>query len=268
MAGGAREQGRSVTSRVLAILDVFDAAHTRLTLSDISRRSGLPLSTVHRLVSELERWRAVESDPDGGYRIGLRLWELGQLAPGRLREVAQPWLQELFEATRDNVHLAVRDGFEVLYLDKIYGPRAVPIVSRVGGRLPMHTTGVGKALLAHQPAPFIQSYLRRPLERPTCYAITEPGRLARELADIRRRGWAVTREEMTLGSCSLAAPVRDREHRVAAAVGIVVSSRRAAELKGLVNPLLTAVARIEDAVASESSQAMETAHFRSAGALA
>ncbi len=73
---------------------------------------------------------------------------------------------------------------------------------------------------------------------------------------------------MTLGSCSLAAPVRDREHQIAASVGIVVSSRRAAELKGLVNPLLTAIARIEDAVAGETSQAMETAHFRSAGAMA
>ncbi|NIR58228.1 MAG: helix-turn-helix domain-containing protein, partial [Gammaproteobacteria bacterium] len=76
-------------SRVTAILDAFDAGHSRLTLSDIARRSGLPLSTVHRLVAELEQWRALERDTEGGYRVGLRLYELGQLASGGLRELAQ-----------------------------------------------------------------------------------------------------------------------------------------------------------------------------------
>jgi DNA-binding IclR family transcriptional regulator len=245
MSGGSRDPGRSVTSKVLAILEAFDVSNSRLSLSDISRRSGLPLTTVHRIVNELEHWRALDREPDGSYRVGLRLYEVGQLASGWLRDLAHPWLQELFDMTRENVHLAVRDGFDVLYLEKICGPHAVPIISRVGGHLPMHTTGVGKALLAHQPGPFIRSYLQRRLARPTRYAITEPGRLARELADVRRRGWAITREEMTLGSCSLAAPVRDRDHHVIAAAGIVVSSHRASDLTHLVEPLLVAVERIQ-----------------------
>ncbi|MGH3469695.1 MAG: IclR family transcriptional regulator [Thermocrispum sp.] len=239
---------------MLAILDCFDAEHPRQSLSDIARRRGLALSTVHRLVSELEAWRALTRDPQGGYRIGLRLWEVGQLAPGRLRDVAHPWLQELFDSTRENVHLAVRDGLEVLYVDKVYGRRAVPIVSRVGGRLPMHTTGVGKVLLAHLPEWLVQSYLERTLERPTAYAITEPGRLRQELGEVRERGWAVTREEMTLGSCSLAAPVHDGDE-IAGALGIVLSSRRAGELPRLVPPLQAAAKRITDSLRQDSSRA-------------
>ncbi|GGK77458.1 hypothetical protein Ppa06_37970 [Planomonospora parontospora subsp. parontospora] len=246
MPGGARQAGRSVTSRVLAVLGAFDAEHPRLTLTEIARRSGMALSTVHRLVGELEAWQALTRAPDGRFHVGLRLWELGQLAPGPLQQVARPWLQELFGSTGENVHLAVRDGFEVLYVDKVHGRRAVPIVSRVGGRLPMHPTGVGKALLAFEPDRVVASYLSRPLERPTPHTITEPGRLARELRQVRERGYAVTHEEMTLGSCSAAAPVLV-DGRPVAAVGIVVSSRRAREMQRLVEPILVVAGHISDA---------------------
>ncbi|MEV4573901.1 IclR family transcriptional regulator [Nonomuraea jabiensis] len=246
MAGGAREGGRSVTSKVLAILGAFDSAHPQLTLTDVARRSGLPLSTAHRLVAELEEWQALSRAPDGRLRVGLRLWELGQLAPGRLQDLAHPWLQELFATTRENVHLAVRDGLEVLYVDKVYGRRAVPIVSRTGGRLPMHPTGVGKALLAYEPDWFVKSYLARKLERPTPHTITEPGRLARELAVVRAQGYALTYEEMTLGTCSAAAPILV-DGRPVAAVGIVLSSRRARELPQLIDPLLGTAAAIAKA---------------------
>ncbi|GLK12237.1 IclR family transcriptional regulator [Streptosporangium carneum] len=243
MAGGSREPGRSVTSKALAILGAFDAEHRQLSLADIARRSGVALTTAHRLVGELEAWQALSRTADGRLRIGLRLWELGQLAPSRLQDVAHPWLQELFGDTGENVHLAVRDGLEVLYVDKVHSRRAVPLVSRTGGRLPMHPTGVGKALLAHEPEWFVDSYLARKLERPTPHTITEPGRLARELASVRTQGYALTFEEMTLGSCSAAAPVVV-DGRAVAAVGVVVSSRRARELHRLVDPLLTVAAQI------------------------
>ncbi|MBA9006367.1 MULTISPECIES: IclR family transcriptional regulator [Thermomonospora] len=249
MAGGAREPGRSVTSKVLAVLGAFDAAHPRLTLTDLARRSGLPLSTAHRLVAELVDAQVLSRAPDGRLRVGMRLWELGQLATGRLHEAARPWLQELFTATGENVHVAVRDGLEVLYVDKVYGRRAVPIVSRTGGRLPMHPTGVGKVLLAHEPDWFVTAYLARELERPTPYTITEPGRLARELDAVRDRGYALTHEEMTLGSCSAAVPVTV-DGRVVAALGIVLSSRRSRELPRLIEPLRTTAAAIARGCAS------------------
>ncbi|MEV0346170.1 IclR family transcriptional regulator [Nonomuraea sp. NPDC050680] len=247
MSGGS--QGRTVTSKVLAILGAFDSGHPQLTLSDLTRRSGVPLSTVHRLVGELEEWQALSRAPDGRLRIGLRLWELGQLAPAKLQDLAHPWLQELFASTGENVHLAVRDGLEVLYVDKVAGRRAVPIVSRTGGRLPMHPTGVGKALLAYEPEWFVRSYLDRVLERPTPHTITEPGRLARELATVRGQGYALTYEEMTLGSCSAAAPVLV-DGRAIAALGMVLSSRRARELPRLVEPLLSAANGIARACAA------------------
>jgi len=246
MSGGSREPGRTVTSKVLAILGAFDAAHPQLSLSEVAERSGVPLSTTHRLVGELETWQALSRTSDGRLRIGLRLWELGQLAPGRLHDVAHPWLQELFGGTGENVHLAVRDGLEVLYVDKVHGRRAVPIVSRTGVRLPMHPTGVGKALLAYEPDWFVQAYLARRLERPTAHTIIEPGRLARELVTVRAQGYALTFEEMTLGSCSAAAPVLV-EGRAIAALGIVLSSRRARELPRLVEPLRNAATGIAHA---------------------
>lgn len=228
MAGRTNRPGQSVTSRVLAILGAFDIAHPRLSLSEISRRSGLPLATTHRLIGELVAWRGLNRCDDGAYEIGLRLWEVGLLGPlhTRLREVALPFLQTLYEATRENVHLAVRDGNDALYVEKLSGHRSVPIISHIGGRLPLHATGVGKALLAHETPEFQREYLARPLVRPTRYTIVEPGRLYTDLKATVQRGYAVTREEMTLGTCSVAAPILDGSGRPVAAIGVVVHSVR------------------------------------------
>ena len=228
MAGRTARPGQSVTSRALAILDTFDISHTNQSLSDIARRAGLPLPTAYRLVGELVAWRGLARRDDGRYEIGIRLWEVGLIGPLhlRLREVALPFLQTLYEATRENVHLAIRDGNEVLYVEKLAGHRSVPIISRNGGRLPLHATGVGKALLAHESPEFLRDYLSRPLKRPTCYTIVEPGRLVADLEHTVKRGYAVTTEEMTLGTCSVAAPILDRAGRPVAAVGAVVHSVR------------------------------------------
>jgi DNA-binding IclR family transcriptional regulator len=244
MPGNNSQPGRTVTSRVLAILGAFDFDNPRLTLSDLARRADLSLPTAHRLVRELEGWRALERDDDGMYRVGLRVWEVGLLTGlhTRLRDVAMPFLQELYEATRENVHLAVRDGDEALYVEKLTGHRSVPIISRTGGRLPLHTTGVGKALLAWASPTDIDNHLSRPLSQPTRYSIREPGRLRRDLQRTRRRGFATTREEMTLGSCSVASPVLVDQEPVAA-VGVVVHSNLL-DPDRLAPPVLTAARNI------------------------
>ncbi|GAA0508211.1 hypothetical protein GCM10011581_19870 [Saccharopolyspora subtropica] len=252
MAGNSRDPGRSVTARALSVLTAFDSDHTRLTLTAIARRAGIPLATAHRLVRELELWGALERDSDGRYAIGLRLWEIGQLAPvnSRLREIALPYLQELCQSTHDNVHLAVRDGMEVVYVEKLTTPRAVPIMSRSGGRLPLHSTSVGKVLLAHAPASVIHQYCERGLSRHTPYTITEPGRLGRELQVVRNRGFAQANEEMTLGSCSVAVPVHDVGGVVIAALGVVAHSVRA-EVPKLVKTLLSAAEAIRQRLIEE-----------------
>ena len=118
MAGGAAQGGRSVTSRALAVLGAFDTAAPRLSLSEIAERSAMPLTTVHRLLGELTDWGALQRRPDGRYEIGRRLWDLGLLAPVslELRQVAAPFLLDVHTATRDTVHLAVRDGTSALYV--------------------------------------------------------------------------------------------------------------------------------------------------------
>ena len=227
MSGGSGQAGRTVTSRALAVLDAFDDDHPRLSLSDIARRAGLPLSTAHRLVAELERWRGLARRDDGRYEVGRRIWDLGLLAPvhRELREVALPFMQDVFAATRENVHLAVREGRSALYVERISGTSAVPLASRAGSRLPLHATGVGKVLLAHAPAQ-VQVQVLLSLPAVTAHTVTDPRRLRAQLAEVRRRGFARTVDEMTLGTSSLAVPVPEPGGGVLAALGLVVAGAR------------------------------------------
>ena len=217
----------SVTSRALAVLAAFDEGHRSLRLSEIAARAELPLSTAHRLVAELVAWGALRRLPAGEYVIGRRLWDLGLLAPVQtgLREVASPFLHDLYGTTLATVHLAVRDETSVLYLDTVRGHSSVPIVSRVGSRLPLHSTGVGKVLLAHAPADVRRAVLGAPLPRLTPYTITQPATLERQLGRVLVDGYATTQEEMTLGACSAAVPITVAD-QVVASLGIVVPDLR------------------------------------------
>ncbi len=245
MAGRSATPGRSVTSRALAVLDAFDAGAPRLTLSEIAQRSGTPLTTAHRLLGELTEWGALARRPDGRYEVGRKLWDLGLLAPVQLelRQVAAPFLMDVHTAIRDTVHLAVRDGLSALYVERVSGRESVPVVSSVGSRLPLHATGVGKVLLAAAP-PEVEQEVLRSLTRITRNTVVEPGRLRRELAEVRRRGYARTSEEMSPGAASVAVPVQVEAARgpvVVAALGIVVPPHRR-DLPRLV-PVLEVAAR-------------------------
>ena len=219
--------GPSVTERVAAVLAAFDVEHGALTLSELSRRAVLPLSTTHRLVSELARTGLLERDEEARYRIGLRLWEIATSASRAvdLREAALPFLQDLYEATHENVQLAVLDGTEAVYLERISGRDSVHVVTRVGGRLPVHATGVGLVLLAHAPVEVQDRVLGGSFARYTRYTVTDPRRLRRILAGVRRDGFAVSDRQIETISASVAAPVRDRTGRVVAAVSLVFPAR-------------------------------------------
>lgn len=223
MAGNTRHGATSVAARLLSLLGAFDAEHESLSLSELSRRTGLPTATTLRLIRELVAWGALVRSPGGSYEIGLRIWDIGLLAPmpSRLRHLASPFLQDVFRATRATVHLAVRDGRTALYLDRLSGSETVPI-SHVGARLPLYTTGVGKVLLAHAPSDVVSSVLSA-LTPVTAFTITDPSRLERQLRDVRDEGYAETRDEMSTGASSLAVPVRDRDDEVVAALGVTVS---------------------------------------------
>lgn len=213
----------SVIGRVLDVLGAFTPERPALNLSELSRRTGLPLSTTHRIVGELARRGALERQEDGRYRIGLWLWEVASLSPRgmSLRENAMPFLEDLYEATHENVQLAVLDAPDVVCVERVSGRHAVTVVSREGGRFVAHATGAGLVLLAHAPAEVREEMLSRPLRRYTPRTITSPEELRRVLAAIRRDGFVISDRQAELVSLSVAAPVYGPEDTVVAAISIV-----------------------------------------------
>lgn len=205
----------------MTLLRSFRPGETDLSLAELSRRSQLPKPTVHRLLAELEAWGAVERTSEG-YRLGLWLFEVGQLAPRQqgVQEVAKPFLGDLHEATHETVHLAVPDGTEVVYVMKLEGQNGPPIPSRVGGRMPLYCTGVGKALLANASPDVVRAVLDGGLTRRTPHTQVMPGLLDRELAQIRETGVAYEREESSLGLACAASPIFGPDGRAVAAISI------------------------------------------------
>jgi DNA-binding IclR family transcriptional regulator len=201
------ETPTAVIDRISLVLDAFDGPG-RLTLAQIVRRTGLPRSSAHRMLERLVQLRWLRRS-GRDYELGMRLVELGSLAvhQDRLVRAAAPLLGELHRATGLVVHLAILDGPDVVYLEKI-GDRAIP--TRVGGRQPAHCTAVGKAILAYSDA---EVDLR---VRKTKYSISTSSQLAAELAKVRAHGVAFEREESTLGFGCVAAPIGDPGEAAAA----------------------------------------------------
>jgi DNA-binding IclR family transcriptional regulator len=200
LAGNASKPGATVTSRLLAMIGGLDERHRNLALSDLARRAGLALPTAHRPAGELVYGGALQRNNDGRYMVGRLLWEAGlPPAEGAQRQVAEPFLHDVYAATLVTVHLAVRDGDQVLYPERMMGRASVPIVSSVGSRPPMHCTGVAKVMPAHAPRD-VQAGVFANLTRVTPYTIVQRSVLSSQLDRIRRGGVASTTEEMSLGA--------------------------------------------------------------------
>ncbi|WP_219418926.1 IclR family transcriptional regulator [Pseudonocardia nigra] len=231
----------SVAARALSLLGAFDSDHVALTLSDLARRTDLPVATCHRLVHELVEWGALIRI-DGQYRIGHRIWSLGLLAPVHrgLSEIANPFMQDVLQVTKNVVNLSVLDGDRALMLDRISGTSVGRAVRRVGDRLSLHASAGGKVLLANAPADVVESALHNP-ERHTRHTIVDPDRIRKEMAEVRRRGYAITVEETALGTSGAAVPVVGLDGRVIAALGVVMVGRQANP--GAIVPVLQVAAR-------------------------
>jgi DNA-binding IclR family transcriptional regulator len=215
---------RSVPEKLLGLLDAFSHDCSAHSLSELARRAGLPLPTAHRLVGELVRWGGLERGADGRYRIGLRLVEIAALCPRGigLRDVALPFMEDLYEATHQNVQLAVRDGTDGVYIERIAGRQAVPVLTRVGAHWPLHATGVGLVLLAHAPPDVQEAVLAAPLAAFTPFTVTDPAVLRRALAEVRRTGYALSDRQITDDAFSVGAPVTGPGGKCVAALSIVV----------------------------------------------
>lgn len=210
----------SVLGRAVGIVSAFDSDDESVELSELARRTGLPKATVHRFLQQLCEFNIIERTATG-YQLGMRLFELGMRQPvSRDLRAALPILGDLRDATHETVHLAVLDEAEVLYVEKLVGHQGPPLASRVGGKLPAHCTGVGKALLAFGPKDVAQAVLLGPLRRLTARTVVLPGPLSRELAKARREGVAYEYEESALGVVCVACPIMGSDGIAVAAISV------------------------------------------------
>ena len=218
-------QGEPVVDRALALLAAFDDKHLRLSLSDLARRSGMPVSTARRLAVRFVAWGALEKDESGLYSVGLRLWQVASLAERglSLRDEAPPFLDDLHAVTHHHVQLAVLDHTDALVLDRRLGDVELPAISyRVGGRIPLVASAAGVVLLAHSPAEFQDQVLSGPFRWPLHECPRPAAKDVRaQLAGVRRTGLAML-SRPTAPIASVAAPVRDQQGSVVAAISVVV----------------------------------------------
>jgi DNA-binding IclR family transcriptional regulator len=230
----------SVLSKAFVVLDTFNHTRRVLTLSDIARRSGLPKSTVHRVLAMLLDVGAVERAGQG-YRVGLRMFSLVSCSTeAQLRDVALPHLERLRRITRQTVHLGVLEGAEVVYLEKLVSHRSPPTPAMVGGRLRAASTGVGKALLAFSRGGVGSQNESSPLgESPDFDAC---------LRDVRVRGVAADREEVARGLACAAVPIIVGNQVVAAVSVGFEASAGSGEL--FTNPLRETAAAVSRALAT------------------
>ncbi|ASF07955.1 MULTISPECIES: IclR family transcriptional regulator [Nocardia] len=248
----------SMIERMTLILDAFDGSTPTLTLLGLSERTGLPRSTVHRILDQMIRLRWLAHAP-GGYRLGLRTLELGGLAAdhNEIRDVVSPLLHDLCQRTGMVGHLGVLDGREVLYLDKAGGRFAANVPTRLGGRMPAHSTALGKALLASLEPSIVETSFRDRLPQLTARTICDRTDLHRELGKIRQRqGVAVDNEESVAGIACVAVPIRGRGAAVAA---LSLSAHLDGDRKSLDT---TRLARVLIEVAHEAGRSLFPRHAR------
>lgn len=214
------------------LLKEFSRHDRELGVSELARRLGLATSTVHRLLATLAAERLLERGrTPGRYRLGLAVFDLGAAVGPNLdlHEAAMPVMATLRATTGETVQLAVLDGLESVYIDRLESPHTVRIFSRVGTRLPAPTTSTGKVLLAALPDAELDARLAgwRPL-RATPHTIVDVRVLRARLREVAERGWAENREESRVGVVSIGAPVHDAGGSVIAALSVAAPTDRAA----------------------------------------
>jgi DNA-binding IclR family transcriptional regulator len=231
-----------VLDRAVRILAAFGPAATALTVADIARAADLPIATAHRMVNELEQHGLLERDADRRLRVGVRLWELAtRSSPTRtLREAAMPVMEDLHAVVGHHAQLGVRQDHEVLFVERLSARKAVINVAQIAGRLPLHVSSAGQVLLAHAPVEVQDAVLAGPLPAMTDATITDPRRLRRVLADVRKLGFAFCPGHIRPEATGVAVPIRSADGTVVAALSVVVPNDGEARA---VIPLLLASGR-------------------------
>ena len=209
---------------MITLLDVLADHSDPVSLKDLSSATGLHPSTAHRILNDMVAKRFVDRTEPGSYRLGMRLLELGNIVKSRLnvREAALPWMQALHRKTQQTVNLSVRQGDEIVYIDRAFSERSgMQVVRAIGGRAPLHLTSTGKLFLSVDDAKAVRAYATRTgLAGHNKNSITDLAKLERELSLVRARGYARDNEELELGVRCMAAGIRDDSGRLVAGLSI------------------------------------------------
>lgn len=219
-----------VIERMFTLIDVLASREEAISLKEISEKSGLHPSTAHRILNDLATGRFVDRSQPGSYRLGMRLLELGNLVKGRLnvRDAALGPMRELHQHIQQPVNLSMRQGDEIIYVERAYSERSgMQVVRAIGGRAPLHLTSVGKLFLAADDAHRIRAYATRTgLQGHTKNSITSLEVLERELSRVRQYGQANDNEELELGVRCIAAGIYDDQDKLVAGLSISAPSGR------------------------------------------
>jgi DNA-binding IclR family transcriptional regulator len=247
-------RGEPVLDRAFRMLACFEPANQSLSLTSLSARAALPKATALRIARKLVEWGALERTEDGDYVAGLRLLEVASLAPRGhgLRATALPYMEDLHQATNQHVLLAVRDGHEAVLIERLSARGAGRVLYRVGGRMPLYSTGVGLVLLAHAPAQVQEEILGGDLTGDPENMCLSGRDLRARLAAVRRDGVAVSSRAQPEPMTSVAAPIADQHNTPIAALSVITRSEHIAP--AVLRPAVIAVARA-------ISRAMSTGTF-------
>src|SRR5882724_11239005 len=219
-----------VIDRAAQILDSFGFDHQELSVSEIGAKTGLHRSTAHRILMALEYNDLIKQNPDTGkYHLGIKLFKLGHQAVSQLslREICRPFLMRIMNETQETLHLAVLDDDQVLYLDKVEGPHALRMPSRVGRHIPTYCTSLGKAMLSCLDDQEVKNIFRNQVLRPyTANTVKTLNPLLTELRMIRKRGYSIDNEEIEIGLRCVGAPIKDYTGAMVGAISVAAPSAR------------------------------------------
>lgn len=222
-----------VIERMFSLIDVLAEGEESLSLKEISEKTGLHPSTAHRILNDLATGRFVDRPESGTYRLGMRLLELGNVVKARLsvRDAALGPMRDLHKLTQQPVNLSMRQGDEIIYVERSYSERSgMQVVRAIGGRAPLHLTSTGKLFLAADDAARVRAYAARTgLTGNTRNSITQISMLERDLSKVRQSGFARDNEELELGVRCVAAGIFDDQKKLVAGLSISAPADRLSE---------------------------------------
>ena len=250
-----------VIERMFSLIDVLASREEAVSLKEISEKTGLHPSTTHRILNDLAAGRFVDRPQAGSYRLGMRLLELGNLVKGRLnvRDAALAPMRELHKLIQQPVNLSMRQGDEIVYIERAFSERSgMQVVRAIGGRAPLHLTSTGKLFLAADDPQRVRAYATRTgLAGHTKNSITQLPLLERELTKARQLGLARDNEELELGVRCMAAGIYDDQSKLIAGLSISAPADRLDE--GWLSKLQTTANEISSALGHKAAPAAQAA---------